>query len=83
MEGRDENYRFSLRWQPPFSLWEVVWRTLSLFASAARIDRFVCELEGTQPGAIVRLVGSEHGEEGVQKLPHDSDNRLETGFAVL
>jgi hypothetical protein len=61
----------------------VVWRTLSLFALAARIDRFVCKLEGTQPGAIVRLVGSEHGEEGVQKLPHDSDNRLETGFAML
>ena len=46
------------------------------FASAARIDRFVCKLEGTQPGAIVRLVGSEHGAEGVQKLPHDSDNRI-------
>ena len=55
----------------------------SFLLSAVRSDWFVCKLERTQPGAVVRLVGSEHGEEGVQKLPHDSDNRLEASFAML
>lgn len=47
----------------------VVWTTLSLFASAVRGGRFICMLQWTQPGAVVRLIGSEHGEEGVQQFP--------------
>jgi hypothetical protein len=32
----------------------VVWGTLSLLASAVRCERFVCKLEGTQPGAVLK-----------------------------
>ena len=46
----------------------------SFLLSVVRCDRFVCKLERTQPGAVVGLIGSEHGEEGVQKFPHDSSN---------
>ena len=48
-------------------------------ASSNGTDR---QVERAQLGAVVRLIGTEHGKQGVEKFPHDRHDSLHPSFTA-
>jgi len=66
-----------------FSLGEVQENPLSFSGrSSASSNGTDGQVQRAQLGAVVRLIGTEHGKQGVEKFPHDRHDSLHPSFTA-
>jgi hypothetical protein len=66
-----------------FSLWRGAGEPLSfLDRSSANSDVVASHVHCAQLRSVVRLIGAEHGKQGVQQFSHNRNDGLQTSFAT-